>query len=176
MILSYCYIEPCTNRLEREKALSEAGRALLGKMLSDKGIVDYKIERDEKGRPFLSTHPQVDFNIAHSGDIAVCILSVGEGRVGVDVEKIFSDMPAERQERFLERFFQNSEREMGLSLAWTRKEAYLKYLSVGLNTELRSVDPGKDDSVRLDSFTVGEYNVTVCTKRDASMLVVCAEK
>jgi len=171
--ISYTFVghEDRNKRITRQKQ-SEAASRLLDKMLSDAGIYNYRIERDKNGRPFLATHPNVDFNYSHSEDIVVCVLSVNEGRVGIDVEKNSRRMPEERQKRFIERFFSESEIESrdDLISMWTRKEAYLKYIGTGLSEGFKNTDPMRDKRVRFERIAIGEYTVTVCLERDASLL------
>jgi 4'-phosphopantetheinyl transferase len=92
------------------------------------------------GKPYL-THPHSDgqFNIAHSGEVA--LLGVTQGyTIGVDVEEhrplpdmapiVTQFFTAEEQSAILTR--PAAEREDAFYAAWTRKEAYLKALGSGL--------------------------------------------
>ena len=45
----------------------------------------YKVEKDEKGRPYFPDLPEVHFSIAHSGDMAIC--AVSDVPVGVDIQE-----------------------------------------------------------------------------------------
>jgi len=44
------------------------------------------IVRGRRGRPELSDHQGIDFNVSHTGDVALIGVSL-EGRIGVDVER-----------------------------------------------------------------------------------------
>lgn len=106
------------------------------------------IGADEYGRPRLDHGKDLDFNIAHSGDwlIVACGRDV---RLGVDVEQVRSNItlqplvsqcfaPSERRahqrapnalaKRWL--FFRH----------WTRKEAVLKAVGLGLRSPLHALD------------------------------------
>ena len=87
----------------------------------------------EHGKPALTSHKGIDFNLAHSGDYALVGVT-RERRIGVDVERIRKKIELDKIAR---RFFSPSEvselmasppeqREMAFFLCWTRKEAYIK--------------------------------------------------
>jgi 4'-phosphopantetheinyl transferase len=107
-----------------------AGRALLRYGMSTFfGLKAIETARDEHGRPFLSGHPTLDFNISHSGDWAVCL--IGDHRVGVDVERIgpfHSDVVgffAKSESELLARI-EPEKRTEAFYRIWTAKEAYVK--------------------------------------------------
>jgi 4'-phosphopantetheinyl transferase len=95
----------------------------------------------ERGRPSLKSPaiPLIDFNLAHSGDVA--LLAVCSSRVGVDVEPL-----RQRPQDFMDiatRFFSPGEASALAQLpsaarwrafvsAWTMKEAVTKALGVGV--------------------------------------------
>jgi len=101
----------------------------------------------EHGKPFLAGMHlgcEVEFNLAHSGD--VILYAVSRGRVvGVDVERKKEDLDVEKLAR---RYFAPDEARRLLDDApvqeridnffrcWTRKEAYLKARGTGLTTKL----------------------------------------
>jgi 4'-phosphopantetheinyl transferase len=101
----------------------------------------------EYGKPSLTSSPELEFNLSHSGDYA--LIGVARGRrVGVDVERMREEMELER---IASRFF--SEREAsdlmtlpadqqvaGFFNCWTRKEAYIKAHGLGLSLPLDSFD------------------------------------
>jgi 4'-phosphopantetheinyl transferase len=117
--------------------------------------------QDENGKPRLGgvTGDWLRFNVSHSEGTAVYAVACGR-EVGVDVERVRDDVPVE----VVRRFFSETEQDAlaalpaGLQLrgffeCWTRKEAYLKALGVGLsglarsdadaaNWSLHSVDAG----------------------------------
>ena len=174
MILSYIIFDAVgIDRAEARLVQSEYGKKLLLRMLRDVGVNDPDIARDRNGRPYLVSFPNIDFNISHADNIAVCVLSVGEGRVGVDVEKANIGESSPRRDRLLERFFSKDKINSGKSLAelWTEKEAYLKYLGTGLSADLKAADPERDGRVRVERLTVGDYTVAVCLGKDAPLSV-----
>jgi 4'-phosphopantetheinyl transferase len=85
----------------------------------------------------------IDFNLSHSGDIALCAFTRGR-QVGVDVERIREGAASED---LAERYFSPIEVQMLLSVpaslrpraffnCWTRKEAYIKARGAGLSLPL----------------------------------------
>jgi 4'-phosphopantetheinyl transferase len=104
----------------------------------------------EKEKPSLTpSQPanQLEFNISHSGEIA--LLSFARGRaLGVDVEQLRDNFDHEAIAR---RFFSEaeqlelaalapSERNHGFFRCWTRKEAYIKARGAGLSLPLSEFD------------------------------------
>ncbi|HVS63515.1 MAG TPA: 4'-phosphopantetheinyl transferase superfamily protein [Thermoanaerobaculia bacterium] len=107
------------------------------------------------GRPSLAGDPMraasgaIDFNLSHSGDLAlVAVAFTPAGRtvqIGVDVEEERESRPLDR---LAERFFAPEEvcqydsiapaaRAAAFHRAWTRKEAYLKAWGTGLTFSSR---------------------------------------
>lgn len=103
------------------------------------------LEASPLGKPCLAGEPGSDlrFNVAHSADVA--LIAVTRGReIGVDVE---GERPDVRWPDLAERFFApvetaaiqalpEPERRAAFFRCWTRKEAYLKALGLGLHVNL----------------------------------------
>ncbi len=118
-----------------------------------------------QGKPHLADDPALDFNLSHSGPIA--LLAVARARpVGVDVEQVRALPEAGL---IAERFFAPAEVEAwsrfnsaaqtrAFFACWTRKEAYLKALGSGLARPLDSfvvsVDPDAPASLLSDAHDV----------------------
>lgn len=96
-----------------------------------------------KGKPALALQSNIEFNLTHSGGLAVIALTL-DREIGVDVEQIRS-MPD--REGIANRFFcveeaseilalPQAERERAFYCCWTRKEAYIKAIGDGLSTPL----------------------------------------
>src|SRR5262249_43542154 len=102
---------------------------------------DIRFALSPSGKPRLGGTTSLHFNISHSGDLAAYALARVE--VGVDIEQLRQiDRPLE----LAARFFAGSEHSALAALApndvstaflrcWTRKEAYVKALGVGILTE-----------------------------------------
>ncbi|WP_321473468.1 4'-phosphopantetheinyl transferase superfamily protein [uncultured Paludibaculum sp.] len=110
------------------------------------------------GKPTIAIPNHIDFNLSHSGTLAVFAFTNGL-EIGIDLEQIrpFSDI-----QDLASRFFcadevielQNvppPDRERAFFLCWTRKEAYLKAIGDGLATPLDgfAVALKPDDPARL---------------------------
>ncbi len=126
-------------RIMRLVSKSAADSVLTGEILAMTAIKnefgipikDQVILSDRMGKLYLSGHPEVNFNISHSGKYVVCALC--DRVVGVDIQEITPcRWPVAK------RFFTPAEIEatvLGGDIAftkiWTRKEAYLKMLGTG---------------------------------------------
>jgi 4'-phosphopantetheinyl transferase len=124
-------------------------RVLLGQYLGV-DFYDQEFYRNQHGKPSLSStkdHNPILFNLSNSENICVYVFT-HEGEVGVDVEKIhdLSEMG-----KIVERFFSPLENKQFCSLPennrkktffkyWTRKEALIKAMGVGLSFPLDKVD------------------------------------
>lgn len=128
-----------------------AARAGLRRILAryaDAAPASLVLRTGEHGKPNLRGGPE--FNLSHSGDLALCAVG-GTRPVGVDVEELRPVPEALAiAERHLGPEATRSLREGGPVLAsiflrhWTRREAYLKALGVGLAVEAPpALDPDR---------------------------------
>ena len=103
---------------------------------------DYRIDRGEKGKPFIVGVENVFFNISHSGDYVVC--AVSDREIGIDIEK-----RAKARMEVAGRFFHGEEvAQLKMSEEdkqdqlffnyWSVKESFLKYIGTGLTRPLNS--------------------------------------
>lgn len=98
------------------------------------------------GKPLLQGDTVRHFNVSHSEDLAVIALSFG-AVVGVDLEMIrpIDDIESmlrivfSEAERTRPELIDHSSREQTFFRGWTRKEAYLKAIGVGLSVSLHAV-------------------------------------
>lgn len=107
------------------------------------------------GKPGLSPRPdgtRVEFNLSHSGDMAILAVTGGP-HVGIDVEQV---IPMQDLQGMASRFFSAYEnailsevplhiRDFAFYCCWTRKEAFLKALGHGLAHPLDSFDVSLDE-------------------------------
>lgn len=117
------------------------GRLLLSVGCKKLGVPDLtKISVDRYKRPYLL--PGIDFNISHSGDFVLCVISDSE-RVGIDVEKIRHVDVAEFKDCFsaceYQAITQASSPVSEFFLYWTLKEAAIKADGRGLAIPLSNV-------------------------------------
>ena len=122
-------------------------RSILGKYLEcDPSHIGF--EYGPQGKPGLADRSSgLEFNLAHSKGIAVCGITLGNP-IGVDIE---TDRPLDMADRIIQRFFSAAEQAEFLSMAdveqasaflrgWTRKEAFIKALGLGLAYPLDGFD------------------------------------
>jgi 4'-phosphopantetheinyl transferase len=127
-----------------------------------------------RGKPFLPRYPHLHFNLSHSGHLA--LLAVGDRELGVDVEKL---RHLESLQDIARRHFSQAEFEALCSLPedrqlqgfyrlWTRKEAYIKAVGVGLSMPLDVFDVSLADEARFLGFRDGNEDPALWTLRDVS--------
>ncbi len=114
------------------------------------GAKTLEVSYGTNGKPYLEKHPDVHFNISHSGDYIVCAVSGVE--VGIDVERCRAYNPGIAERFFskpeyadLMRLEEDARRDYFFTL-WTIKESYLKALGRGLTKSLGSFTVTADDS------------------------------
>lgn len=120
----------------------------------------FRVDKDERGKPFLRGHEEICISISHSGRLAAC--AVGKKPVGVDAEQRRSRPGRERiARRFHPEEFKRlesepeEEKEKAFYDLWVRKESFLKAVGEGLR-------------LRLDSFcTVEETDASGLGKTDS---------
>jgi 4'-phosphopantetheinyl transferase len=143
--------------IDRYKNRKDYQRTLLGdvlarNMLGEFTLISSKdliIDTDENGKPFAVNASGIYFNISHSGDWVVCVVS--DKQCGIDVEKI-SDIDIKVAERFftpneyaiLKREEYNGWRSLFFEF-WTIKESYIKYVGKGLKIPLNSFEIVKNN-------------------------------
>jgi 4'-phosphopantetheinyl transferase len=125
-----------------------------------------------RGKPLLEPigdTPTPNFNLSHSGDVAV--VAVANSELGVDVEEV---RPRANSNRLAQRFFSENERswlatrppesrDCDFLRIWTCKEAYLKAIGSGIAMPLRSVeiDPEVPSITRIsnDPHSAAEWSI-----------------
>lgn len=140
-----------------------AGRSFLRLLLAQRLGAEprgLRFRYGTRGKPSLATGTgHLQFNLAHSGTLAVCALGRGGGEIGVDIERV---RPISNAEGVARRVLSPREVAQLESLpeparlrafyeAWTRKEAFLKALGCGMDRSLESfeVSFGPAESPRL---------------------------
>lgn len=149
-------------RSDRERFIVGRGtlRELLGQHLRC-GPSEVRLWYNPRGKPGIirtSDGPDIQFNLAHSGPLALLAVTL-ERAVGVDIERIRPEVECEELAR---RYFSPREtaaldalpaaqRRGAFFAGWTRKEAYLKAQGLGLAIPLDefSVSLPPDDPPRL---------------------------
>ena len=121
----------------KNKKLSVAGESLVKKAIAQEFDIDKNdiiLCRNENGKPYTED-VKVEFSISHSKDIVVCAIS--DAPVGIDIEKI-RDVNLNVAKRLFtpdeqEYVFQNDNfSKQRFFEIWTKKEAYVKRLGLGI--------------------------------------------
>ena len=126
-----------------------------------------KIKKGKYGKPYIANEHGIDYNIAHT--IGVGVIAFCEHSIGVDVEYV-RGIPeevlkrcyhSEEQQYVLEA---NGKKEMERRFyeVWTKKEAYVKYLGVGINNQFPLYNVfDKLISDNFHSIYINDYIITV---------------
>lgn len=122
---------------------------------------------DKDGVPYVVGYPDLHISISHSGDFALCALTV-DGAVGADLEQI-----APRSAAFVADYFTPPEIAFMAqapdtlpTLLWSAKEAALKALHVGLSVDTRAVEIQAAQPALKLSCAYGMAQQTPVTARD----------
>lgn len=125
---------------------------------------ELSFRKGERGKPYLSSHPSLFFNLSHSGQWIVLALSNRE--VGIDVERLHRRNFRAIVRRFFhpaEIAFFDSVEEKDLQerfiTHWTYKEAYLKLLGTGIGAQSLATHPilySSDNGVEVPTHTSGK--------------------
>lgn len=140
-------------RIERDRThyvVARAGlRVIIGRYfdLSPEQVAFSYSEYDKPALTAVPPHSPFQFNVTHSGGLALLAFCRGEA-VGIDVEKI---RPLPDAEQIAHRFFSQHENQVFKNVppaqrsaaffnCWTRKEAYIKAIGEGLSCPLDVFD------------------------------------
>ena len=98
--------------------------------------IDYGIFYNEYGKPYIKNNP-IYFNISHSKPYTV--ICIADKEVGIDIEKITY------RKRVLNKIctcteIQHINNAHDFTKLWVKKEAYVKYLGIGLSYDLKKVN------------------------------------
>lgn len=140
-----------------DKYRSLAVGALLMYALKKENIsLSTPVKTEENGKPYLEGNP-VYFNLSHSGDMAMCVIS--DTRVGCDIEL----MKKQPNLRVAQRFFSEEEyksiKEKGdFYKIWTLKESFVKLSGEGIKGIADSFSFDEScDKIYCESHFMGDY-------------------
>ena len=125
---------------EKDKKLSLGAELLLIKAIKTyypKTVLPLEIETNQFGKPMIKGADNLNFNLAHSQDIAVCAIS--DKPLGVDTEHI-----SRVSEKIRDRYFTENEKKLDFGYIWTRKEAVVKAEGTGITIGLDKFDVSND--------------------------------
>ncbi|MDR2066949.1 MAG: hypothetical protein LBP57_03825 [Endomicrobium sp.] len=119
-------------------------------------------KRNFFGKPYLINYDSFFFNVSHSEDFVICVVSSNE--VGADIEKIKSkpleitkklyNLPNENES--LDNFYNR----------WVKEESYIKYLGKNMKFSAKAVTSLKQD-VCFKRYDIHPgYKISVCSKEN----------
>jgi 4'-phosphopantetheinyl transferase len=120
-----------------------------------------------RGKPALPLGYRLQFNLAHTGDLAMVALVSGECKLGIDVESVTHDVDVQgvaahafsAAEQQALRDTPERQRHDAFARIWTRKEAYIKARGEGFSYPTRSFTvsllPGDEDALLVDDASPG---------------------
>jgi len=172
-------------RFADTKADILAGGLIIKAALRDAcGITKFKTEKNEFGKLYLSTHPDVFFNISHSGTKIIC--TVSDVECGIDIEDVAAPHRImELSSRFLSTLETNAvmmseDPNRAFCRLWTLRESYVKMrgrgFDIGLSTLKCDFHRGKasiyeqgvlqQDAFFKETQGIIGYQASVCTKEE----------
>lgn len=129
----------------QDTQLSLLGRILLYKGIEDIKSLDYndiEIRYTKFNKPYFKNNI-MNFNISHSGEIVVCVLS-DSYEVGIDIEIVtdinVDDFKTQMTKREWERICISANKKEAFFDYWTQKEAVMKAHGHGLSIPLNSFE------------------------------------
>ncbi len=129
-------------RILKQKVKQNTDNMLIGEILAKViikktfgiGIAQQEFAYTECGKPYLPNHPDVHFNISHSGEYVAC--TVSNKPVGVDIQKIgeYNSDVAKRvcNEKELVQIENSLDRASEFTKLWAQKESVLKMYGTGI--------------------------------------------
>lgn len=105
-------------------------------------ILSVSMAKGLYGKPYLADHPEIHFNISHSGGYGVCALSTMP--CGVDIQEIRPVRTRRMIERTMsrkeqEQIFQAEDSTREFIKLWTYKESCIKLSGEGLHQDLKTL-------------------------------------
>jgi 4'-phosphopantetheinyl transferase len=139
-------------KITRYRRWEDAHACMYGKLLLKKALVDFKLnckledlKYSRNQRPYFD-RSDFDFNISHSGNFIVCIVS-NEMRLGIDVEEKknieIDDFESHFHKDEWDKIINSADVISSFYKYWTRKEALVKADGAGLSDSLKNIDLSK---------------------------------
>lgn len=136
------------NNKAEDRARALGASLLLLFALQNEGICMGKLpdfSYKERGKPYFSEWPQLHFNVSHTKNMVMCVISDME--IGVDIEHV---RPI--KEKTIHRTFTENEKvfakenENGFVRLWTMKEACAKLRGIGLADILEGMEVCREEN------------------------------
>ncbi len=164
-------------KLERIKSEEVRCSSMVAGLLMQYGLEAAGVSKEElifeknaDGKPYLKNHPEIFFNLSHSGEYAA--LAVSDKEIGIDIEKLQIG-----KRKLAHRFFSEEEyaaldvawSDSAFTRTWTRKESYIKAVGMGMRmplNEFSTVEDKVNDYFLESFFLEGRYWLSVCQKKE----------
>lgn len=149
-------------KIKTIKPIDDKKRSLLAGKLLSRMCEELEIDNPtygatQKGKPVLVSHPDVAFNLSHSGEYVVLVYEKGIPSIGVDIQEIrkISESLKRRllhEEECIPEALSQEERNVLLNRIWAIKESYVKMTGEGLSHDFRKL------RVEFENKTVTDEN------------------
>lgn len=190
-VIYYSYYTPISNSIsDISRQEHELGRTLLIQGILDlfqlsltRTEVNTILKLDANGKPYLSNHPEICFNITHCDQLVACAFH--SRPIGVDAEFpqyfpeiLISRALSEKEKSFLHsKSTTISERQEWFYRLWTLKEAYVKQSGIGVDTDLTDfsfsfIDIEDEQSIICSDSSISCYQTKLS---HGQILSVCYE-
>lgn len=134
-------------RFRKDRILSLSAGLLLDQGLRNYGLTEKneEIEYRYNGKPYLKNHPDIYFNLSHSGTMIMAAFSHRE--IGCDIERIKEARMGvvrryftEKEQLFMKKNWTEEEKNRLFTRYWTLKESVLKVTGEGMRMPLNSFE------------------------------------
>lgn len=157
-----------------DRKLSLGAWRLMEETLKQHGFSAENVTIGLNGKPECEG---VYFNLSHSGDIVLCVIS--DVPVGCDLEKV-TDAPlevadryfSERERRYIDKARNHPEINRRFFRLWTMKESYMKMTGEGVNISPERIEIDLDtmtvlrdgvlQSCTLKNISYEDYEISIC--------------
>lgn len=136
---------------------------------------------EPNGKPYLPEHPEIHFNLSHSGDYVVCVLD--DKMVGIDIEECKTF-----REGIAKRFFTTEEYEDICSVQgeqerlrhfytyWVLKESFMKAVGLGMSLEMSAFRVHLGEQITYEHHVnEKQYEARLYDVADGYCMAVCRE-
>lgn len=176
-------LEPLTARLtpKHRERLASLGNAAAAELIMSELLVRNEASRalsipfwelqfgySEYGKPYIEGFESYRFSVSHSGGRAAFVDSAED--IGIDIQLI------QDKNKHAARFFTENEQlyaaqsDSAFFEIWTRKEAYVKMLGIGLSHGLRSFDVLNESlGCGFTTKKLQHHIIAVCSKKEAAL-------
>jgi 4'-phosphopantetheinyl transferase len=137
------------NKANRYKSNKDRNLSLAAGLVLNMGLKEFynlkeneiDIGLSEYGKPYVVNHPEINFNIAHSNSMSICVFS--STRVGCDIEQVrkFNVDVMNRcySNKEIEYINKADNKDLAFTRIWLHKEAFLKNIGTGLNDNMKNI-------------------------------------